>query len=308
MKLKLSNILHWLILTSFFILFSACSNMSSVRNGKYIIAKSEKLEQIKNVNSDTLETINKNNNTEVLISNDEIPAPKTDGTQIRHIPTLQQQLNSLASRQDTFDERLGKIETQTQNIDNKLAQITELLKEKKNEVKPATTGLISDNTNPKPKKESFVLYPDDVSTHKRKVLPKKKTITGNNPSSNKEVEPQYYKKEANYVESKDYNSALLSLLKEEQKQTNPDKLAECRFLIAKSFLAINRYKQAEDYCKKVLQSAISYEKKAEMQVSLAKIQMKLGNKEAAKKAYETIIDKYATTLYVIEAKKMLQQL
>ncbi|MER3328700.1 MAG: hypothetical protein RIF34_03910, partial [Candidatus Kapaibacterium sp.] len=54
MKIKLSNIIHWLLLASLLAFLSSCGNMSSVRNGKYIVAKSEKIEEIKNTPSDSL--------------------------------------------------------------------------------------------------------------------------------------------------------------------------------------------------------------------------------------------------------------
>lgn len=307
MKIKLSNIIHWLLLASLLAFLGACSNMSSVRNGKFIIAKSEKKVQIKNAPTDSLLLAMYDNKTTaktgVENKDDDKPVEDLKETPIKHIPTLQEQMNSLTSRQDNIDNRLNKIESQNNQINNRLDQITDLLKSQpKNDV-TATTGLTPDKT--KTKKEAFVLYPDDKAPKKKIKSPIKKVAPIKNEEPKTE-EPKLFKEAADFVDKKDYNSALLMLLKEEQKQTDPDKLAECRFLIAKSFLSINRYSQAEDYYSKVLSSNISYEKKAEAQASIAKILMKQGNKEEAKKAYETILDKYATTLYVIEAKKMLQ--
>jgi TolA-binding protein len=127
------------------------------------------------------------------------------------------------------------------------------------------------------------------------------------PDNKKEVS-SIFKTAVDMVDKQDYNGAVIMLLKEEQKLSDPSKLAECRYLIAKSFLSLNRFTQAQDYYAKVLTSNIDFEKKAEAQAGIAKIHLKQGDREEAKKAYKTILDKYATTQYVIEAKKMLQQL
>jgi TolA-binding protein len=306
MKFKLSNIIHWLLLASLFTFFTACGSMSSVRNGKYTIAKSEKIEEIKNVPTDSLLLSLYDANAEPISeSQEKPPVAETKEVPVKHIPTLQEQLNSLASRQDNLDNRLDNIESQTGKINQRLDEIAELIKDSKINTQPVTTG-ISNESSDKPSSEAFVLYPDEKVSQKKKPKVKKKVTPVIEESKIKE--PQYYKEAVNFVESKDYNRALLLLLKEEQKQSDPQKLSECRYLIAKSFLALNRYSQAADYFNRVLKSNISYEKKAEAQASIGKIQVKLGNKEAAKKAYKEVLDKYATTLYVVEAKKMLQKL
>lgn len=307
MKIKLSNIIHWLLLASLLTFLGSCGNMSSVRNGKYIVAKSEKIEEIKNTPSDSLLLAMYENENEItaLTGNEEKPVEVINETPIKRIPTLQEQMNNLADRQDNFDDRLTEIESQNNKISNKLKEITELLKSKK----PATTetdttGVTSEK---KEQKEAFVLYPDHKAQGKKRPVTKRQSTPVIEPDVKKE-ESSIFKSAVDMVDKQDYNGAVLMLLKEEQKLSDPNKLAECRYLIAKSFLSLNRYTQAQDYYAKVLSSNIDYEKKAEAQAGIAKIHLKKGDKEEAKKAYKTILDKYATTQYVIEAKKMLQQL
>lgn len=304
MNIKLSNIIHWLLLASLLAFLGSCGNMSSVRNGKYIVAKSEKIEEIKNAPSDSLLLAMYENENEVsaLTGNEEKPVEVISETPVKKIPTLQEQMNSLAGRQDNFGTRLTKIETQNNKISNKLEEITELIKSKDNNAETATTGITPEK---KEQKEAFVLYPDHKAQGRKRPITKRKATPVLVPDT-KQEDNQLFKKAVDMVDKQDYNGAVLMLLKEEQKLTNPSELAECRYLIAKSFLSLNRYSQAQDYYSKVLSSNIDYEKKAEAQAGIAKTHLKIGNKEEAKKAYKTIIDKYATTQYVIEAKKMLQ--
>lgn len=307
MKIKLSNIIHWLLLASLLAFLGSCGNMSSVRNGKYIVAKSEKIEKIKNTPSDSLllAMYENENETTALTGNEEKPVEVINETPTRRIPTLQEQMNNLADRQDDFDNRLTKIETQNNKISNKLDEITELLNSKKSMTnETATTGITPEK---KEQKEAFVLYPDHKAQGRKRPSSKRKSTPVIKPETKKE-ESSIFKSAIDMVDKKDYNGAVLMLLKEEQKLTNPNELAECRYLIAKSFLSLNRYSQAQAYYSKVLSSNIDYEKKAEAQAGIAKTHLIIGNKEEAKKAYKTIIDKYATTQYVIEAKRMLQQL
>ncbi|PKL79914.1 MAG: hypothetical protein CVV25_06445 [Ignavibacteriae bacterium HGW-Ignavibacteriae-4] len=307
MKIKLSNIIHWLLLASLLAFLGSCGNMSSVRNGKYIVAKSEKIEEIKNAPSDSLLLAMYENENEItaLTGNEEKPVEVIEETPIKRIPTLQEQMNNLADRQDNFDNRLTKIESQNNKISNKLEEITELLKSKKStNTEAATTGITPEKKEPK---EAFVLYPDHKAQGKKRPVTKRQSTPVIEPDVKKE-ESSIFKSAVDMVDKQDYNGAVLMLLKEEQKLSDPNKLAECRYLIAKSFLSLNRYTQAQDYYAKVLSSNIDFEKKAEAQAGIAKIHLKKGDREEAKKAYKTILDKYATTQYVIEAKKMLQQL
>ncbi|MFA7327215.1 MAG: tetratricopeptide repeat protein [Candidatus Kapaibacterium sp.] len=307
MKIKLSNIIHWLLLASLLAFLGSCGNMSSVRNGKYIVAKSEKIEEIKNTPSDSLLLAMYKNENEItaLTGNEEKPVEVIKETPIKRIPTLQEQMNNLADRQDNFDDRLTKIESQNNKISNKLEEITELLKSKKQtNTETATTGI---NPEKKEPNEAFVLYPDHKAQGKKRPVTKRQSTPVIEPDVKKE-ESTIFKSAVDMVDKQDYNGAVLMLLKEEQKLSDPNKLAECRYLIAKSFLSLNRYTQAQDYYAKVLSSNIDFEKKAEAQAGIAKIHLKKGDREEAKKAYKTILDKYATTQYVIEAKKMLQQL
>ena len=75
MKIKLSNIIHWLLLASLLAFLGSCGNMSSVRNGKYIVAKSEKIEEIKNIPSDSLliAMSEKKNDSLAITGNEEKP-------------------------------------------------------------------------------------------------------------------------------------------------------------------------------------------------------------------------------------------
>lgn len=307
MKIKLSNIIHWLLLASLLAFLGSCGNMSSVRNGKYIVAKSEKIEEIKNAPSDSLLLAMYDNENKItaLTGNEEKPVEVINETPTRRIPTLQEQMNNLADRQDNFDNRLTKIESQNNKISNKLEEITELLKSKKPiNTETATTGITPEK---KELKDAFVLYPDHKAQGKKRPATKRQSTPVIEPDVKKE-ESSIFKSAVDMVDKQDYNGAVLMLLKEEQKLSDPNKLAECRYLIAKSFLSLNRYTQAQDYYAKVLTSNIDFEKKAEAQAGIAKIHLKKGDREEAKKAYKTILDKYATTQYVIEAKKMLQQL
>lgn len=307
MKIKLSNIIHWLLLASLLAFLGSCGNMSSVRNGKYIVAKSEKLEEIKNAPSDSLLLAMYDNEKEITASTgyEEKPVEVIEETPIKRIPTLQEQMNKLENRQEDFDSRLTKIETQNNKISNKLEEITELLKSKnQNNTETASTGKVDEKEKPK---EAFVLYPDHKVQGKKRPATKRKSTPVIEPDTKKE-ESSIFKSAVDMVDKQDYNGAILKLLKEEQKLTNTSELAECRYLIAKSFLHLNRYTQAQDYFSKVLSSNIDFEKKAEAQAGIAKIHLQKGDREEAKKAYKTILDKYATTQYVIEAKKMLQQL
>lgn len=307
MNIKLSNIIHWLLLASLFAFLGSCGNMSSVRNGKFIVAKSEKNKEIKNAPSDSLLLAMYENENEItaITGNEEKPVEVIRETPNRRIPTLQEQMDDLADRQDNLDDRLTKIESQNNKISNKLEEITEMLKSKK----PAATETATTGITPEKKetKEAFVLYPDHKAQGKKRPISKRKTSPVIEPDNKKEVS-SIFKTAVDMVDKQDYNGAVIMLLKEEQKLNDPSKLAECRYLIAKSFLSLNRFTQAQDYYAKVLTSNIDFEKKAEAQAGIAKIHLKKGDKEEAKKAYKTILDKYATTQYVIEAKKMLQQL
>ena len=307
--MKLSHIVHWLLLSSLLAIVASCSNMSSVRNGKYIVAKSEKKQQIKNVaensdnNTNELESVAQN---ETYLPDDEKPAQTESNVAVKKIPTLQEQLDRLNNRQDSFDKRIDRLEEQNENITTKLDNLAELITDK-NDVS-ATTGEAKPKA--KKKKEAFVLYPDEVVEKKKKPKPK---IETRKQSKTTVIEPDkvdsgIFKEASDLVDNKEYSKAILQLLKEEQKIKDKNKLAECRYLLGKSFLNMNRYNQAEDYFDKVLKSNIDYEKKAEAHASKAKIYLHKGNKKEAKESYKTIIEKYATTPYVIEAKKMLQRL
>ena len=307
MNIKLSNIIHWLLLASLLAFLGSCGNMSSVRNGKFIVAKSEKIKEIKNAPSDSLLLAMYEDENEItaITGNEEKPVEVIKETPNMRIPTLQEQMDNLADRQDNLDDRLTKIETQNTKISNKLEEITGMLKSKKPaESEIATTGVTPEK---KETKEAFVLYPDHKAQGKKRPISKRKTSPVIEPDNKKEVS-SIFKTAVDMVDKQDYNGAVIMLLKEEQKLNDPSKLAECRYLIAKSFLSLNRFTQAQDYYSKVLTSNIDFEKKAEAQAGIAKIHMKQGDREEAKKAYKTILDKYATTQYVIEAKKMLQQL
>lgn len=307
MKIKLSNIIHWLLLASLLAFLGSCGNMSSVRNGKYIVAKSEKIEEIKNIPSDSLliAMSEKKNESLAITGNEEKPVEVINEIPSRKILTLQEQFAALAERQDDFDNRLTKIESQNNNINNKLERITELLQSNNHSnSETATTGAPPEK---KVEKEAFVLYPDHKAQGKRRPVTKREPTPAIEPNKKKE-ESSIFKSAVDMVDNRDYNGAVLSLLKEEQKLTNPQDLAECRYLIAKSFLNLNRYNQAQEYFAKVLSSKLDYEKKAEAQAGIAQIYVRKGEKDEAKKAYKTILEKYATTKYVIEAKKMLQQL
>lgn len=305
MNFKLSNIIHWLLLASLFAFLGSCGNMSSVRNGKFIVAKSEKNKEIKNAPSDSLILAMYDSEKELTATtgNEETPVEVINEIPVKRIPTLQEQMNTLADRQDTFENRLNKIENQNNKISDKLEEMTELIKSKKKaSADVATTGITPDK---KAQKDAYVLYPDHKAQGKKRTVTKRKTTPALEPDTKKE-DTQLFKTAVDMVDKQDFNGAVLMLLKEEQKLSDPHKLAECRYLIAKSFLSLNRYTQAQDYYSKVLASNIDYEKKAEAQAGIAKIYMKKGDRAEAKKAYKTIIDKYGTTQYVIEAKKMLQ--
>jgi len=305
--MKLSNIIHWLLLSSLLAILASCSNMSSVRNGKYIVAKSEKKQQIKNdadnsdINTNEIETVAES---ETYFPTEEKPVETESNVAVRKIPTLQEQLDKLNNRQDNFDSRIDRLEEQNDDINSKLDNLAELITKKNNDV--ATTGEIK----PKPKKkEAFVLYPDEVAEKKSKPKPtvtkKQATPTIIEPDG---AETGIFREASDMVKNKEYSKAILQLLKEEQKIKDKKKLAECRYLLGKSFLNMNRYNQAEDYFDKILNTNIDYEKKAEAHASKAKIYLHKGNKKDAKASYNTILEKYATTPYVIEAKKMLQRL
>jgi len=82
MNIKLSNIIHWLLLALLFVFLGSCGNMSSVRNGKYIVAKSEKNEQIKNTPNDSLLVAMYEKDQKIVAqsSNEEIPVEVIDET------------------------------------------------------------------------------------------------------------------------------------------------------------------------------------------------------------------------------------
>jgi septal ring factor EnvC (AmiA/AmiB activator) len=167
--MKLSHIVHWLLLSSLLAILASCSNMSSVRNGKYISAKSEKKQQIKNVdensntNTNEIETVVE---TETYLPDEEKPAEAESNVSVKKIPTLQEQLERLNNRQDNFDSRIYKLEEQNDDINSKLDNLAKLITKNKNDV--ATTG----DVKPKKKKGSFVLYPDEVVEKKKNTKPK----------------------------------------------------------------------------------------------------------------------------------------
>jgi len=109
------------------------------------------------------------------------------------------------------------------------------------------------------------------------------------------------------LEKKNYQEALQKLNSIIEKESHPEIIHKCNYLLGESNFGLKQYDKAIFYYNKVLKSKYS-ENKDNAQIMIAESHIRSGQVEEAKKAYQAFVQKYPTSELMPKARKMLQQL
>lgn len=107
--------------------------------------------------------------------------------------------------------------------------------------------------------------------------------------------------------SGDYNLAIDKFSKVASASKDNKTSSNCNYWIGESYFGLKQYDKAIAYFQKVI-NAKGSPKTANAQIMIAEANIRLGKIPEAKKAFQTVVEKYPRSEYIARAKKMLQQL
>lgn len=108
-------------------------------------------------------------------------------------------------------------------------------------------------------------------------------------------------------QSKNYESAVSEFSKSLETEKDPQKINMYNYYLGESYFALKQYDRSVKHFQKVINSGNSY-KKAEAQIMLGEAHVRSGQTAEARRAFETLIEKYPKSQYVPRARKLLQQM
>jgi len=193
--------------------------------------------------------------------------------------------------------------------------------------KKAETIILSDekvlkiDSKPKKIKEKAQAIPSDENAKPKKKIdpsPKPTPVKSNSVIENTGKEPQKSVTEIKYnnpdyvqamdnISRKEFGSAIDKLRRIVITEKNQTIVGDCHYWIGESNFGLKEYQQAIIFFSKVIRNKSS-NKHDKAQAMIAESNIRIGNVEEAKQAYQSLIDNYPGSTFVPKARKMLQQL
>lgn len=146
---------------------------------------------------------------------------------------------------------------------------------------------------------------------KSEVTPKNSSKTSQKVENDNSETSQNMHKELNsaidFVSKQEFNKAIDELNKLASQEKEPVALSNCNYWLGESYFGLREYNKAIQHYQKVLKVSNS-PKNDNAQIMIAEAHVRSGQVAEAKRAFESLIEKYPQSNFVPRAKKMLQQL
>lgn len=288
----------WLIL---FIIFStSCSNMKSIRSGKFISVEEKAV--VKNDYTKQEDFRHPDRKIEDEKFN-------TNLNSVRKIPTLREQMMALAEKQESINEKLNRLEENNLILLNEIQEIKRYVSENNTPNTKPITGIVENEHSSNKKYDNIYIIESDEEKSKKnnKDFSKQDLIkTELETPKNEFVNSKFNRKIdelKNSIKEKKFNSSIIELTKLKRENLTDDEEKEVKILLAESLIEIKQLKKAEREIEDLTKKFKNDEKIIALK---ARFDFKSGRIKEAKENYKKIIEKHPDSVYVVEAKRMLQ--
>ena len=228
---------------------------------------------------------------------------------VRKIPTLREQMMALAEKQENINEKLNRLEENNLILLNEIQEIKRYVSDKNISNKNPTTGIVENEHIGNQKYENIYIIESDEEKSKKnnkdfskQNLNKSELETPKNEFVNSKFDKKIDELR-NSIREKKFNSSIIELTKLKRENLSDDEEKEVKILLAESLIEIKQLKKAE---REIEDLAQKYKNDEKIIALKARFDFKSGRIKEAKENYKKIIDKHPDSVYVVEAKRMLQ--